>query len=101
MPKAEVAEYFGACLLCREFIRGKAVMIGFDGLCFDCVRDVVEVVKPYLEETTEEIGEEEEDLEVDKEGEVVRVCKKCGEEFANIGKFLAHVKKCGKEGEKK
>lgn len=102
MAKAQVANYYGACLLCRQFIKGKAVMIGFDGLCLKCVEDIARAAG-YLQERstpepeTAEVAEEEPEAKSVEESPV-RVCKKCGKEFSNVGKFLAHTKVCGKEG---
>lgn len=54
-----------------------------------------EEVKEEVELTQEEIASAEQNEEDEPNGLIK--CKKCGLEFENKGKFLAHTRKCGKE----
>lgn len=105
MPKASIGNYFGGCLLCREMVHGEAVILGFEALCLSCGEGVASAVRGPKQGT--DAAEDGTDATLGSDGAdavlspaaedaspVRRVCKKCGERFDNVGRFMAHAKRC-------
>lgn len=69
----------GCCSICRKPINGECLVKGFELICLECDND-------FYTAHLDRFGEE------DSIYIPVRTCKYCGEEFDNVGDFLAHCR---------